>query len=85
MSDFDEKVANPAPSSGGVAKATLRQLLARWRTEGVDGSSIDPRKPPYLVVVRTMHRETWRLVGRGDGERSVYELLEVRPLAEVAS
>ena len=76
--DLDEKLAIPATTPGVAAQARLKHLLARWRAEGVDGSSINPKAPPELVLVTTMRRETWKLVRRETpGVESLYELLEV--------
>ena len=70
----DEKLDAPVASSGGNARATLAQLNKRW---GAD--ELDPRKPPTLLLVKSMeHTETWRMVGRADGAKTMFELIETR-------
>ena len=75
MSTLDEKLANPELAPGTTAKATLTQLQKRW---SVGGNELDPKKPPQLVLITGMRRETWRLL-KPDGGSSMYELIEVRP------
>lgn len=76
-----DKLDEPVRSVGGRAIATLAQLLKRWRASGLDETSINPKNPPELVLVKTMARETWRLMRREkSGPESVYELIETRPL-----
>lgn len=60
MSDLDEKLAPATKAPGGTAKATLKQLLARWGT--VD-----------LVRLEGMHSaEVWRHI-QGKGADALFE------------
>jgi hypothetical protein len=73
-----EALVNAAPLVASTSR--LRQLLAHWSAAGIDTSSIDPAKPPELVLVRGERLETWKLRQRERaGADSLYVLLEVVP------
>jgi hypothetical protein len=77
LSALDEKLDATSVSAGGRAEAKLSLLLKRWKAEGVDGTSIDLKKPPELVLVHGMRRETWKRLGPLDGAGTSYECIEV--------
>lgn len=69
-------------ASAPATSTRLRQLLAHWAAAGIDTSTIDPTKPPDLVLVRAARIETWKLRQRErTGADSLYVLLEVRDIS----
>ena len=75
MSDLAHKLEQGAVGGDGNARASLTQLMKRWKAAGVDGGDINPKKPPELVIVTGTRRETWKRLN----SENLYELIEATP------